>query len=353
MDLVDSSCSSSSTILIGESLNLAALIKAYLPKECHRIAIITDANVAKIHGTYLSASLDQEDLPHVLIPFPAGEEFKTRKTKDRIEDLLLSQQFNRDCAIIGFGGGVVTDLAGFIAATYVRGIPFIAIPTTLLGMVDASIGGKVAVNTPLAKNAIGSFYSAKAILIDVKFLETLDHTSFLNGMAEVYKYAFIASPQLIEDIQDNLPILEIIRQSCSIKQTIVESDFTEKGQRRILNFGHTIGHALEIASDYRIPHGFAIAAGMRAESWLSHRLGYLSREEFDTIEHLLTRFPSPPSLQTKKIHQALFSDKKCLRSKIRFVLLGSIGHPLPFDGQFCRTVEEKLIEEAISILCNT
>ncbi len=344
-------CSFGSEIVIGEKLELASLIKAYLPKTCHRLAIITDANVAKLHGSAFSEALDQAGIPHVLIPFPAGEESKTRKTKDRLEDLLLSNNFGRDCCIVALGGGVVIDLAGFVAATYARGVPFIAVPTTLMGMVDAAIGGKVAVNTPLAKNAIGAFYPAKAVLIDTSFLNTLSTADVQSGMAEVYKHAFIASEPLLHLLRANAPILEIIQQSNMIKKEIVENDFLEEGRRRILNFGHTIGHALENASGYQLHHGHAVAIGMRAESWISHALGYLSQSDLDLIEKSLEHFPPSPPLPHKKIYQALSLDKKNQKSKVRFVLLEKIGSPLAFDGNFCSHVEEELIEEAISRIC--
>ncbi len=349
--MVNLSCSFGSEIVIGQQLDLAAAIKLSLPQNCSRIAVITDANVMKLYDKALGEILEQTGIDYAFFPSPAGEQYKTRKTKERIEDLLLTQGFGRDSAILGFGGGTVTDLAGFIAATYARGIPFLAIPTTLMAMVDASIGGKVAVNTPHAKNSIGTFYPAKTVLIDPCYLATLPEAEILNGLAEVYKYGLIASPHLLTMLAtDKHPSLDLIEICCAVKKEIVEADFVERGFRRILNFGHTVGHALEIASGYSLAHGLAVAAGMRAESWLSFALGHLSSSDFETIEQLLARFPPPPKLPHKKIIEALAQDKKNSAAKARFVLLEKIGAPLPFEGEYCDPVDVELVEEAIKRL---
>jgi 3-dehydroquinate synthase len=343
------SCSFGSEIFIGHELDLASLIQQALPKQCRQIAIITDANLAKLYDASLSEIMEKIGLEHALIPFPAGESYKTRKTKERIEDLLLYNGFGKDTAIIGFGGGIVTDLAGFVASTFTRGVPFLAIPTTLMAMVDAAIGGKVAVNTPHAKNIIGTFYPAKSVFIDTRYLTTLPEKELLNGLSEVYKYGFIASPILLEMVASKpISFLDLIGICCAIKKEIVETDFAEQGLRRVLNFGHTIGHALETASQYTFPHGFAVAAGMQIESWLSFALGHLSKAEFEKIQESLNHFPSSPSFPPKKILETLLYDKKTSFTKPRFVLLEKIGSPLSFEGEFCQTVPEELIEQAIN-----
>jgi len=323
-------CNFGTKIYIGEKIEIPS----------KKLAIITDSNVAKLHSSSLSEKLGSVE--HTFFPFPAGEASKTRKTKERLEDLLISNGFGKECAIVGFGGGAVTDLAGFIAATYMRGVPYYAIPTTLMGMVDAAIGGKTSVNTPAAKNAIGCFYPASNIYIDISYLETLPEQEILSGFAEVYKYAFIAEPGLlsINNMKD------LITMSCHVKKLVVEKDMFETGYRRILNFGHTIGHALEAASGFQIPHGFAVALGMRAESWISYALGHLPKEDLGLIETTLMRYPKPPTLSKKKIMDALSHDKKP-----GFVLLKRIGAPMEFDGMFCTPVEGELVEESLSRIC--
>lgn len=341
------SCAFGSEIVIGEGLDLGALILKHLPKNIYKIAVITDAHVLKLHGDSVSSSLTKSSIDHVLLPFSAGEKFKTRKTKEQLEDLLLSHEFGRDSLIIALGGGVVSDVAGFIAATYARGVSFMSIPTTLMAMVDAAIGGKVGVNTPLAKNIIGAFYPASLILIDTEFLKTESNEGIKNGLAEVYKYAFIRSPHLLDLLTNNSSMYDIICASCIIKKEIVEEDPKEKGKRAILNFGHTIGHALETASHYTLPHGFAVAHGMRIESFISHSLGYLSQKDLECIEHHLQDFPIPAITHPEKIYQALTLDKKNKGSKPRFVLLEKIGSPLSCGGSYCQEVPREIIEKAI------
>jgi 3-dehydroquinate synthase len=328
MDCLD--CNFGSKIYIGSEIDI----------EAKKLAIITDSNVIKLHSERLTEKLGS--LEHTFFPFTAGESSKTRKTKERLEDLLISHGFGKECAIVGFGGGVVTDLAGFIAATYMRGVPYYAIPTTLMGMIDAAIGGKTSVNTPAAKNAIGCIYPARSIYIDPTYLDTLPEQEMLCGFAEVYKYAFIAEPGLLK-IKN---MKELITMSCHVKKLVVEKDLFDSGFRRILNFGHTIGHALEAASNFQIPHGFAVALGMRAESWMSYALGHLPKEDLDLIDTTLKIYPKSPSLSRKRILDALSHDKKP-----GFVLLKRIGVPMEFGGNYCAPVANELIEEAISRIC--
>lgn len=323
-------CNFGTKIHIGEKIAIDA----------KKLAIITDSNVLKIHSVSLSEKLDGKE--HMFFPFPAKEEAKSRKTKERLEDLMLSHGFGKDCAIVGFGGGVVTDVAGFVAATYMRGVPYFAIPTTLVGMVDAAIGGKTAVNTFQAKNAIGCYYPAENVFIDPSYLDTLPEQEILNGFAEVYKYAFIADPELLRVEK----MTDLIAMSCQVKKMVVEKDMRDAGYRRVLNFGHTIGHGLEAASNYQIPHGLAVANGMLAESWISYALGFLPKEDLDLIENTLKHYPKPPPLPKKKIFEALAFDKKP-----GFVLLKRIGMPHEFDGAYCAPVKEELIETALCRLC--
>jgi 3-dehydroquinate synthase len=267
-------------------------------------------------------------------------------------------KLGRDTLLIAIGGGVVTDLGGFLAATYNRGIPLILIPTTLLGMVDAAIGGKTGVNTHFGKNLIGAYYPPQDIFIDPSLLSTLPEKEWINGASEIIKYALIHSPALFQQLANNMdkwdardPIYlqGLINASIAIKQEVIEADFQESGYRRILNFGHTIAHAIETLEDYRISHGEAVALGMLIEGYLSYRLGLLSQDEFEEINALLRlfRFPLhlPPSITLEKLLQAMATDKKAKGAHPRFVLLNGIGSVAPFDGTYCSEVDEKLLAE--------
>lgn len=330
----------SSSLVFGHHLDIAHEIRKALPSQNMRLAIIADENVASLAR---KTGLDAE-----LFCFPAGEPSKTRATKEALEDALLAAGFGRDTAIIGFGGGITTDLAGFVAATFCRGVPFITVPTTLMGMVDASIGGKTGVNTSLAKNMIGAFYPAMSVIIDTDFLTMLPEEHYREGLAEIVKYALIASPELFSTLlhqrsswlqRDPAFLGTLIYQSCTIKADIVQKDPWEKGLRRVLNFGHTIGHALEIASSHRLSHGSAVAIGMMMESRLSHLLGSLSLEDLKKIEHLYSLYdlPATPffSCALPTFINALQLDKKRACGQVRVVTLDRIGCASSHGGHYC------------------
>lgn len=302
-------------------------------------AIITDSNVGKIYGKKLLKNIQDNNLHAHLIIFPAGEKSKTRKTKEKIENEMLNLGFGRDSCIIALGGGVVGDVAGFVAATYMRGIPYIQIPATLLAMVDSSIGGKVAVDTEHAKNAIGAFYQPKKVIIDLNFLKTLPKKELANGLAEVIKHALIKDKGFFHFIEKNIgkilkQDLEILKQtikrSCEIKAEIVAEDEKEKGLRKILNYGHTIGHAIESALNYKISHGNAIAIGMSYAAKLSAKLGFLHEGSVIRQNNLLEYVGLPHKLshhklKPRKILEFVQYDKKIANGKLNFVLLNSIG----------------------------
>lgn len=279
-----------------------------------------------------------------LFSFSPGEKSKTRKVKEELEDALFREKLGRDTTIIGLGGGVVTDIAGFVAATFCRGVPLILIPTTLMGMVDASIGGKVGVNTPHGKNLVGAYYFPKKIFIDSDFLSTLSEHEMRNGKAEVLKYGLIQDKELlyIEDVE------EMIRRSVGIKESVVTLDPDEKGLRRVLNFGHTIGHAIEAVTDYEMSHGDAITIGMRIESYLSMRMGYLKEEELQEIDKILPIVNFSFAFST--LYEKMQQDKKARSKKPRFVLLEKIGQVASFGGDYCIEVDDALIEEGLLCL---
>lgn len=290
-------------------------------------AILADENLLETHGLVLQKSLNYE-----LIAVPSGEKHKTRETKEALEDELLRRKLGRDSAIVALGGGVTTDLVGFVASTYMRGVPLILIPTTLLGMVDAAIGGKTGVNTPFGKNTIGSFYLPKAIFIDEKFLRTLSEKELKNGLSEILKYGLIAEREIWEkgkNWKEELPFL--IRASIRCKMEIVEQDFDEKrGLREALNFGHTVGHALELISDFQMSHGEAVALGCMAECYLSWRLGYLKELEEILAVYRDLGYRFKPFDRTAFV-EAMGRDKKSKGGEIRCVLIDRIGHSLPLQ----------------------
>ncbi|HET6372645.1 MAG TPA: 3-dehydroquinate synthase, partial [Candidatus Polarisedimenticolia bacterium] len=233
-----------------------------------RYALVTDSNVAPLHARPLLAALTAAGLPTMLIEFPAGEGNKTRSTKEAVEDALAAAGVGRDAAVIALGGGVVCDLAGFVAATYHRGIPYVQVPTTLLAMVDASVGGKTGVDTPQGKNLIGAFHQPAAVFIDTEYLATLPGRDYRSGLAEVVKAGAICDADLFELLRREAPRLlardpslvpEVIERSCRIKAQVVAADEKEGDLRKILNFGHTIGHALEAVTGFAMTHGEAVA----------------------------------------------------------------------------------------------
>ncbi len=308
-------------------------------------AIITDSVVTRIYGNKLLKNFQNKNLHTHLISFPAGEKSKNRKTKENIENEMLKLALGRDTCIIALGGGVVGDLAGFVAATYMRGIPYIQVPTTLLAMVDSSIGGKVAVDTAHAKNVIGAFYQPKRVIIDLNFLKTLPKNELINGLAEVIKHALTKDKDFFHFLEKNIDKilnydLEILRQtvrrSCEIKAEIVAEDEKEKGMRRILNYGHTIGHAIESALNYKISHGNAIAIGMSYAAKLSAKKDFLHEGSVIRQNNLLEYIGLPHKLshhklKPKKILEHIQYDKKIINGKINFVLLNSIGDAFVSD----------------------
>jgi 3-dehydroquinate synthase len=282
-----------------------------------RYVIITDHNVEQLYGRQLQQTYDAQ-----LFSFPAGESSKTRATKERLEDELLSAGYSRDTTIVALGGGVVNDLAGFLAATYCRGVGLILIPTTLLAMVDASIGGKTGVNTPHAKNMIGAFYEPIKTVIDLSYLATLPEKEWFNGKVEMLKAGLIADADFFHQFS-TIPIELAIERARAIKKRIVEADPFEKGVRRMLNLGHTLGHALETLSDYKISHGEAVAAGIVLEAEIAHSLGILKSSDLDLIK---SKFP-PVNLELDpdQLLGILQLDKKSIDGKSRFILLTEIG----------------------------
>lgn len=301
-----------------------------------RVVLVSDDNVSSLYATSLCEFLQAQQIQVDTLTFPAGESSKSREMKQYLEDRLFQLGCGRDTVLLALGGGVVTDLVGFVAATYCRGIPVIYLPTTLLAMVDAANGGKTGINTAYGKNVLGTFTQPRAIIIDVKTLNTLPMEEYLPAYAEVIKHALIADSDyftMIESTWDALKakkldiLTTVIQRSCAIKSAVVQADATEASKREILNFGHTVAHALEKASDYRIPHGLAVAAGLIAESQLSHQRGYLPTAALERIRKLVMKvgLPNLEGLSEDAILHALQADKKIRQGQLRCVLLQCIG----------------------------
>lgn len=326
-----------------------------------KFAVITDSNVLDLYAKPISEKLSKAGFKVELFVFPAGEKSKTRQTKAKIEDAMLEKGFRRDCAVIAIGGGVVTDLAGFLAGTYGRGVPFINYATTLLAAADASVGGKTAVDTPLATNLIGLFNQPRKVYIDIAAWKTLPKRQMASGMAETIKHACLASREMFEFIEENLDDIKsfqkfaceyIAENNCKIKYDVVMKDERESGLREVLNLGHTVGRAIETVSDYRLLHGEALSIGMAAMVLLSARLGYMSEEEEERVTKLYARvgLPTriPDYIDREALVKKLYTDKKVRDGKLRFVIEKGIGDVVEFaPNVYAKPIEESLAREII------
>lgn len=316
-------------------------------------AIVTNPTVAALYGDTVVRSLEAAGFKPSVITVPDGEEYKSLEEAGRVFDSLIEGRFERTSPIVALGGGVIGDLAGFVAATYLRGVPFIQVPTTLLSQVDSSVGGKTAVNHPRGKNLIGAFYQPRAVFIDPDVLKTLDAREVRAGLAEVIKYGVIWDSSFFSFLEENAgrllepgeEIIKAIEKSCAIKAEVVGKDEREEGLRAILNFGHTFGHAIEALSGYgTFRHGEAVAIGMAMAAALSAKLGGCA-ECAPRITALLKRLgmPSdPPSISALPFLEAMKLDKKVSSGRIRFVLASKMGEV------FLREVGEDVLKEFLS-----
>jgi 3-dehydroquinate synthase len=344
--------SQSYQIEIGEGLLFQQ--HEFLRPLASQFAIIVNDAIADTYGAPLLRALSSNGLHMHLLTFPHGEQHKSRATKEMLENELFAKGLGRDTCIIALGGGVTTDLVGYIASTYCRGVPFISIPTSLLAMVDASIGGKTGVNVPWGKNMLGSIYQPKKVIIDISTLQTLSKIELANGVVEMIKHGLIAERAYFEYLENHSKnILELstinhaIFESCRIKKEIVEKDEKEAGIRTLLNFGHTFGHALENITHYSIAHGEAVAIGLIAESYLSTLLGYLDMHSVKKIKNILLSYGIPLKLpKTFSIPillEAMKMDKKSRNGFPRFVMINGIGSSCNFDSKYCTHADESLI----------
>ena len=326
-----------------------------------KFAVITDSNVNNLYGQKICDLLLESGCQADLFVFPAGEEQKTRETKAMLEDQMLEAGFRRDCCIIAVGGGVVTDLAGFLAGTFGRGVPFINYATTLLAAADASVGGKTAVDTPLATNLIGLFNQPKKVYIDIAAWKTLPSRQISSGLAETVKHACLASKEFfgyLESHMEQLLAVEheacawIAQENCRIKYEVVMKDELEQGLREVLNLGHTVGRAIETASGYRLLHGEAVAIGLVAQLHLAKHLGYVTDKDASAVVQLLQRAKLPTEIpdyiDRESLVKKLYTDKKVRDGKLRFVIQRGIGEIVEFEeGIFAAPVEEELARKII------
>jgi len=377
-------------IEIGRSLagRLADDLRAGLIPGRRRFALITDSTVESLFAPDIRDCLLSAGFEGEIFSFPAGEPSKTRETKSALEDRMLAAGYRRDCFVLAVGGGVVSDLAGFLAGTYARGVPFINYATTLLAAADASVGGKTAVDTPLATNLIGLFHQPRKVYIDIDAWRTLPPRQISSGLAETVKHALLAETlrpagrsdlsgrsdlpgpaapadrAFFEYLEEHMEAIRnhdpsacewIARQNCSVKYQVVMKDERETGLREILNLGHTVGRAVETESAYRLTHGEAVSIGLAAACALSVRLGYMTEQEAARVRRLLARAGLPAGIPAYVDREALlrrlYTDKKVRNGRLRFVLPQGIGAVVEFSpGVFAREISEETAREILLAL---
>ena len=319
-------------------LSRAGLLLPHLPHK--RAAVVTNTTVAKLYLEPLHGILRSQGVEVIDIILPDGEQYKNAETLGQIYNGLLLHRCERTTPLIALGGGVIGDMTGYAAATYLRGVPFIQIPTTLLAQVDSSVGGKTGINHPLGKNMIGAFYQPQVVLADIATLNTLPDEELSAGIAEIIKYGLIRDLPFFKWLEQDMEKLRArdaealqyaIARSCQNKADVVAADERESGARALLNLGHTFGHAIENGMGYgAVLHGQAVAIGAAMAADLSQRLGWISTEDVARIRRLIERAnlpdEGPPDLNPDQYLQLMGLDKKVVGGKMRFVLLKAIGH---------------------------
>jgi len=348
-------------ILIGRGLlaELPDLAQAACPAP--RYAVITDSHVATLYGETLVARCRDATLQVELLEFPAGEWNKTRETWARLSDRMLAAQLGRDSAVVALGGGVVGDVAGFVAATYLRGVPYIQAPTTLLAMIDSSIGGKTGVDVPAGKNLLGAFHQPRLVVADLDLLGTLPAPQLAAGIAEAVKHGAIADADyfaFLEREHDAVTTKQpdalerLVRRSVEIKAGVVAADERETGRRAILNFGHTVAHAVEATAKFVVLHGEAVAIGMAYEARLAERLGIAAAGTADRIRRLLERYGLPVELRESATPDELLAtmqlDKKTRAGTVRFALPEAVGRMHADGSGWTVAAPERVVREVLA-----
>ena len=345
-------------IRAGAVRELPARIVSAVPAE--RYAIVAPDDVAGLYGEAIAADLRAAGMAADLLAFRAGEASKTREVWGELTDRLVALRYGRDSCIVALGGGVACDLAGFVAATYMRGLPVVQVPSTLLAMIDASIGGKTGVDTPAGKNLVGAFHQPALVVADPDLLRTLPDDLFVAGLAEAVKHGAIADGGYLDWIAEQAPqILDrdagtlehLIAGSVAIKAAIVMEDPYERGRRTLLNFGHTVAHALELQSGFNLAHGYAVAAGMVVEAAAGELLGVTEAGTADRIRDVLRRcgLPhAPPAVPADAVIDAMALDKKTRRAMPRCALPRRPGSPASApDGGWAHDVPDDVLAHAL------
>ena len=300
-----------------------------IKRNCH-IAIISDSNVWPIYGQTVTTALADAGFTSVYYVIPAGEENKNSQTYLDILTFLAESKITRSDILIALGGGVVGDVTGFVAATYLRGIPYVQVPTTLLAMVDSSVGGKTAIDLPAGKNLVGAFYQPSLVLCDITVLETLPRSIFIDGCAEVIKYAILYDAALFDHLQKFGPEFDkeyVITRCISLKRDVVESDEFDTGARQFLNLGHTVGHSIEKNSNYTISHGQAVASGMTIIAKACANYVYCPADVYAKICNILKHFslPTDTEFSADVLAGGALTDKKRFGQSVNLVLIRNIG----------------------------
>ena len=346
-------------VMVGAGLldRLGALIREHAP--AHRYALIADSTVGELYGRRVRDALASAGLACDLLTFPAGESSKSRATWGELTDGLLRAGLGRDGALLALGGGVTGDLAGFVAATYLRGVPVVQLPTSMVAMIDSAVGGKTGVDVPAGKNLVGAFHPPNLVVVDTATLATLPRTERAQGLVEAFKHGAIVDADYLERLERDLPALlegEIeattaaVLRSVEIKAGVVSEDEREAGLREILNFGHTIGHALEAQAEYRLPHGTAVGAGMVLEARIGEALGVTAPGTSDRLARIVEGLGlSIPPLSPADARSALGfvrSDKKARQGRARYVLLERLGRVARAE-KWSREVPDEVVEAVL------
>ena len=346
---------------------LSGLIDEIEKQNVSNVVIITDTNIEKLYGEKLLTDLKNnlKSLVINLISFPAGEHHKTQVIVTQLQNKMFEFGCGRNTLVVAFGGGVVGDIAGFVASTFKRGVSFVQIPTTLLAMCDSSVGGKTGFDTVYGKNTIGTFWQPKLVLVDTELLKTLPRQHMVNGLVEAMKVFSTSDKKLFEWLENNLDkilkydletLQELIVSALKIKSSIVERDEKEGGERMILNFGHSVGHALETLSDYRLLHGEAVALGMIVEANIASHLGILKVGVAEQIEHIINKLDLSVEMlkefKVSEIIDLMRGDKKNDIKQIRLVVLEDVGKVYVKDHNYVQEVSDDIIEEVLKNIIN-
>ena len=345
-------------VFVGPGLlaHLPLVVSTYAPSQ--RVAVISDDQVGPIHGVTAAEALIDAGHDVTFLTFPEGEASKTRKSWSILTDEMLDAGLGRDCIVVAVGGGVTTDLAGFVAATYLRGVPVVQVPTSTLAMIDASVGGKTGIDVRAGKNLVGAFHAPGAVMADTALLTTLDARNRAEGLVEAVKHGAILSEAHFDMIAHSTEVLigadpdsnaECVAASVRLKADIVARDEFEGGLRQVLNFGHTIGHAIEAAAEYEIGHGRAVAFGMIAEARIGERLGVTEVGTTQRLSAALRPLTDATSLDVDPADASRFltADKKVRAGRARYVLLRRIGE-VAHDAGWVRDVDDESVRVALT-----